>query len=195
MRHAEYTRTTRETDIRVGVTLDGTGRTAIATPCPLFSHMLETFACHGRFDLEVAAGGDTQVDPHHLVEDCGLALGNACAQALGDKRGIARAGFFVFPMDEALVQVALDLCGRAYLHYGVDFGAACCGSLPLNVLADFFQAFAASLGLSLHIDLLRFRSPHHGAEAIFKALARSLRQACAPDPAWQGEIPSVKGVV
>jgi imidazoleglycerol-phosphate dehydratase len=202
-RGAEIKRTTRETDIRLKLALDGTGRAKIDCPVGFMVHMLETFAKHGLFDLEVEACGDLQVDQHHLVEDLGIVLGQAFAQAVGDKRGLARVGSCLFPMDETLARAAVDLGGRGFLVYeaglsGIPLVSIAEGreaSFQTDTVADFWQGFAANAACSLHLDILRGRSDHHKIEALFKAAARALRAACSVDPRALDLIPSTKGVL
>ncbi len=194
-RNAEVKRKTRETDIEISLRLEGTGKGEIQTPNGFFNHMPESFARHGSFDLRVKASGDVQVDDHHLVEDCGIVLGQAFDKALGDKKGIMRAGFFIYPMDEALATTAVDLSGRPYLQYRVEFASRGGTRLDFGLLEDFFQAFAVAARANIVIDVPYGRSDHHKAEAIFKSLARSLRMACEGDPRNPEEIPSTKGII
>jgi imidazoleglycerol-phosphate dehydratase len=205
-RAAEISRKTKETDIRIRLDLDGTGASKIDCPVGFLEHMLATFAKHGLFDLEVAARGDLHVDQHHLVEDVGIVLGQCFARALGDKRGIARAGSFLFPMDEALARAAVDLSGRPFLVFeaglsGVPLVSASPGpggvpsSFQTDTVEDFWLGFATNAGCNLHLDVLRGRSDHHKIEALFKAAARALRAACEIDPRAPGAIPSTKGVL
>jgi imidazoleglycerol-phosphate dehydratase len=193
MRKASVTRTTAETDITVTVDLDGTGRYANATGVGFFDHMLDQLARHALIDMEVRAAGDLHVDDHHTVEDTGIALGQAIAQAMGDKRGIARYGACLLPMDDALVRAALDLSGRPYLVWNVDFTAAKIGTFDTELVREFFQALATHGGITLHVDALHGINSHHIAEAAFKAVARSLRDALEPDARKGDAIPSTKG--
>ncbi len=195
MRTAKVERHTRETRICVELCLDGHGQAQIETPIGFLNHMLETLARHGMFDLHVQATGDLDVDQHHLVEDLGLVLGQAFRRALGDKRGIRRAGSFVFPMDDAIALCAVDIGGRPYLHFRARFRRRFCGELDTDLVREFFQAFANSLGANIVVWLIRGRNDHHRIEAIFKALARSLREACAVDPRAPDTVPSTKGVL
>ncbi len=195
MRISQLNRFTRETKIEVKLTLEGSGQHRVVTPIGMWTHLLETLARHGAFDLELRAEGDIGVDPHHLVEDCGLVLGGAFAQALGDRAGICRAGFFLMPMDEALAEAAVDLGGRGHLEFCGTFRGDAVAALPTGVVVDFFAAFAAACGANLHLTLRRGRSDHHCLEALFKAFARALRQACEPDLRMAGAIPSTKEVL
>lgn len=188
-------RKTRETEISVELKIDGRGAYDIQTPIGFLTHMLETFARHGLFDVKMRAAGDLEVDQHHLLEDCGIVLGQAFQQALGDKRGINRAGYFVYPMDEALAVVAVDLGGRPYLQYETDFERRFCGELDTDLLEDFFQGFTVHLAANLVVRMPYGRSDHHRCEAAFKAFARAMRMACSRDPRDIEGIPSTKGVL
>lgn len=198
-RMAEWNRKTGETDIFIGLNLDGDGKAEIDCPIGFMTHMLTTFARHGLFDLTVRARGDLEVDQHHLVEDLGIVLGTVFSQALGDKGGIRRVGSCLYPMDETLARAAVDLCGRPYLV----FEAALSGiplvsggaSFQTDTVADFWQAFVSTAACALHLDILRGRSDHHKIEALFKAAARALREAVTIDPREQHRIPSTKGVL
>src|SRR3954466_12988573 len=181
-RAATLSRKTKETDLRVSVDLDGDGETKVDTGIPFFDHMLETVAKHGALTLEVICKGDLHIDQHHTVEDTGIALGKALDQALGDRKGIARAGCFYFPLDEALARSVVDLSGRAFLHWNVPLDQGPRSAMDLSVLEGFFKAVAANAPPNLHIDLLPGRDFHHGAEAVLKSFARALRQAVALDP-------------
>jgi len=198
-RAAEISRKTKETDIRVKLNLDGSGVSKIACPVGFLEHMLATFAKHGLFDLEVEAKGDLHVDQHHLVEDVGIVLGQCFARALGEKRGIVRAGSFLFPMDETLARAAVDLSGRPYLVFeaGLSGGPLVSGgaSFQTDTVEDFWLGFATNAACNLHLDILRGRSDHHKIEALFKAAARALRAACGIDPRAADAIPSTKGVL
>jgi imidazoleglycerol-phosphate dehydratase len=196
-RIAEIRRKTGETDIYARVNIDGSGRVKLAYPIGFMEHMLTAFAVHGLFDLEIDGSGDTGVDQHHLVEDSGIALGTAFAKALGDKRGIARVGSCLYPMDETLVQAACDLSGRAFLVFngllsGIPLVSAG-HSFQTDTVEDFWQGFVGGAACALHIDVIRGRSDHHKVEGIFKAAARALRQACAVDPRAGDAVPSTKG--
>jgi len=194
-RTAEVIRKTKETSISVRLNIDGSGKYAIKTPIGFFNHMLDAFSKHGLFDLELEASGDLEVDQHHLVEDCGIVLGQAFKQALGDKRGINRAGYFVFPMDEALAIVAADISGRPFLQYDAKFSRRECGTLDTDVLEDFFQGFASSLGANVAISIPAGRSDHHKMEALFKAFAKAMKMACSKEARAMGSLPSTKGMV
>jgi len=198
-RKAELHRITAETDIRASLIIEGSGHSRIITPIGFFSHLLQSFAFHGKFDLDLVANGDINVDQHHLVEDCGLVLGQLFNQALGEAKGINRAGYFVMPMDEALAIVAVDLSGRPYLQYKARFRRRYCGELDTDVVPDFFQALASGLRANLVVQIQAGRSDHHRAEAAFKALGRALRLACSLDPREVEVLaelpPSLKGVI
>lgn len=195
MRQAEIVRKTGETDIRVWLDLDGTGRNAIDTGVGFLDHMLELFARHGRFDLEITCRGDTRVDDHHSVEDIGIALGQAFDRALGEKQGIRRYGQRLLPMDEALILTAVDLSGRSYLGYALEIPAEKVGTFDTELGEEFFAAFARCAKCSLHIRQMAGRNSHHILEGAFKSAARALREAVEIDPALQGEIPSTKGIL
>ena len=195
MRQAEITRTTNETAIAVAVDLDGTGAHRMATGVGFFDHMLDQLSRHSLIDMTVSAKGDLHIDDHHTVEDCGIALGQALAQALGDKRGIRRYGECALAMDDAQVRCALDLSGRAYLVWNLPFPTAKIGSFDTELVREFFQALASHGGITLHVDLVHGINSHHIAEAAFKAVARALRQAVEPDPRMAGAIPSTKGAL
>jgi imidazoleglycerol-phosphate dehydratase len=194
MRKAEIARKTTETEIAVAVTLDGTGRAEIATGIGFFDHMLAQLARHSLIDIRVAAAGDTHIDDHHTVEDCGIALGQALARSLGDKAGIRRYGDCRLAMDDTQVACALDLSGRPYLVCNLGFTAPKIGSFDTELVREFFQAFSSHGGITLHLDKVHGINSHHIAEAAFKAVARALRQAVEPDPR-AGGIPSTKGVL
>lgn len=194
-RRATLRRKTSETDIRLRLNLDGRGRYAISTGIRFLDHMLELFTRHGGFDLELRARGDLDVDQHHTVEDVGIALGQAVRQALGPKRGINRAGYFVMPMDETLALAAIDLSGRPFLVMRAPIRARRVGDLQAELLEDFFQGFASSAGANVHLKVAYGRSSHHAVEALFKAFARALRFACSRDPALRGQLPSTKGLL
>jgi len=193
MRKGNVERKTKETDIKVAINLDGAGTYAIGTTIPFLDHMLSLMSKHGLFDLNVRAKGDTDIDDHHTVEDAGIALGKALKQALGDMKGIARYGQASVPMDETLAAVSLDISGRSYLVYRVEFPKKSkLREFDPDLIEDFMQAFAANAGITLHISVAYGRNTHHIIEAIFKALGRALRQAVAIDPRVKG-IPSTKG--
>jgi imidazoleglycerol-phosphate dehydratase len=191
-RTATVKRRTRETDIELTFDIDGSGRAGISTGIGFFDHMLELFAKHGLFDLQLRAAGDLNVDAHHTVEDVGLALGQALREALGDKAGLCRYGWCLLPMDDALARIALDCSGRPYLAYDAPEEAGPVGDFPFQLLEEFLRAFSVQGGLNLHVALLDGRDTHHMAEAVFKGLARALDQATRIDPRVQG-VPSTKG--
>ena len=193
-RRSQIERKTRETEIRVQLDLDGTGAAEVATGIPFFDHMLETLAKHAALDLSLSCKGDLHIDQHHTVEDCGIALGDAIDAALGERRGIARAGCFYFPLDEALARSVIDLSGRSFLSWTVALDQGPRSAMDLSVLEGFFKAVADHARANLHVDLLRGRDFHHGAEAIFKSFARALRQAVAEDARVPG-VPSTKGIL
>ena len=195
MRSAEITRKTAETDIRLSLTLDGSGKSSIDTGCGFLDHMLTLLASHGRFDLNVQAVGDTYVDYHHLTEDIGIALGKAFSDALGDKRGIHRYGDTVLPMDEALILTAVDFSGRSFLGYALDVPTEKVGDFDTELVEEFWMGFVRQAECALHIRGLCGKNSHHIIEGAFKSAARSLRQAVAIDPEFSGEIPSTKGVL
>jgi len=195
MRNAAITRKTAETDITLGLCLDGTGEVSVNTGVGFLDHMLTLFAQHGRFDLSVTCAGDTQVDDHHSVEDIAIALGAAFAEALGDKRGVTRYGSMLLPMDEALVLVAADLSGRSLLRYNLTLPAQKVGTFDTELVEEFFLSFTRSAGVTLHLRQLDGTNTHHIIEAAFKGFGRALRQAVSIDPAAAGEIPSTKGVL
>jgi imidazoleglycerol-phosphate dehydratase len=194
-RTATLHRKTTETDIRARLALDGRGRYRISTGIRFLDHMLELFTRHGGFDLELTARGDLDVDQHHTVEDVGIVLGEVVQQALGSKRGINRAGYFVMPMDETLAVAAIDLSGRAYMVLDAPIKAQRVGDLQTELLDDFFHGFASSAGANVHLKLLYGRSSHHGVEALFKAFARALRYACSRDTRLKRQLPSTKGLL
>jgi imidazoleglycerol-phosphate dehydratase len=191
-RRAEVTRKTRETDIAVVLDLDGEGRSRVATGVGFLDHMLTAFATHGRFDLDVKCTGDLHVDDHHTVEDVGIAIGQALKQALGDKKGIVRFGHAFCPLDEALTRAVVDLSGRPWLHFGVEFRAQRVGTMPTELFEDFFWALVDHGRFNLHLDTLRGRNSHHVAETLFKSASRALSMAVALDPRVKG-VPSTKG--
>ena len=188
-------RRTKETEIQITITIEGSGRYAISTGIRFLDHMLELFARHGAFDLEVKAAGDLDVDQHHTVEDLGIALGEAVSKALGDRRGINRAGYFVMPMDEALAVVAIDLGGRAHAVVDTKVRVRHVGDLQSELVHDFFEGFAMGARANVHAKVLYGRSSHHHIEAIFKAFARALRVACSKDKQLAKALPSTKGLI
>lgn len=191
-RQARIERTTRETSILLEINLDGSGKAAIETGIGFFDHMLELWAHHSLCDLTIKAKGDLQVDFHHTVEDTGICLGQALREAMGDKAGIRRYGFFLLPMDEALVRVVVDCSGRPFLRYEVSGDWPPMGQFPFQLVEEFLRAVSSQAGLTLHVDLLAGRDSHHIAEAIFKGLARALEMALQTHPRVTG-IPSTKG--
>lgn len=194
-RCANIIRKTKETDIDLTIDLDGSGRTDIHTGIGFFDHMLSLFGAHGRFDLVIECKGDTEVDGHHSVEDIGIALGQAVAKALGDKRGINRYGTFFLPMDETLVMVSLDISNRPYLVYDGGSMAPMIGRYDTELTEEFLRAFAFNAGITLHARVIYGTNSHHKVEALFKALARALHQAVSINPETIGEIPSTKGML
>jgi imidazoleglycerol-phosphate dehydratase len=194
-RSLTLTRKTAETDISLTLAVDGTGASTIDTGIPFFDHMLTLFAKHGLFDLEVRCRGDVAVDYHHTVEDVGLVLGDAFRQALGDKRGIRRCGFFLLPMDEALARVVVDLSGRACLVYDVSVPNAFVRDFNLILVKEFARAFSNALACNLHVKLEYGEEPHHAAEAVFKGLAKALDVATQIDPRVTDQLPSTKGLL
>ncbi len=192
-RIAEVHRRTSETDIRVRIDLDGSGAAQLNTGIGFFDHMLEQIARHGLIDLQIAAQGDLHIDGHHTVEDVGITLGQAFAQAVGDKKGIRRYGHAYVPLDEALSRVVIDFSGRPGLHMRVDFRSGMIGTLDTQLVYEFFQGFVNHAGATLHIDNLHGDNAHHQCETIFKAFARALRAALERDPRMAGVIPSTKG--
>ena len=204
-RAAEVERITKETSIMIKLNIDGKGEAKLNYPVGFMSHMLNTFARHGLFDIEVCAKGDLEVDQHHLVEDTGIVLGQCFAKALGEKRGIRRSGSCLFPMDETLARAAVDLSGRPFLFFDGQLSPApliCApkegenvfaGDFQTDVIEDFFQGFVSAAGCNLHLEIIRGRSDHHKIEALFKAAARALRSACETDERARDSIPSTKG--
>lgn len=195
MRKAELTRNTAETKITVAINLDGTGKSDIETGVGFFDHMVDQLARHSLIDITLKAKGDLHIDDHHTVEDCGIALGQALTQALGDKRGIRRYGSFHLAMDDALIRTALDLSARPYLVWNVDMPTAKIGSFDTELVREFFQALSTHGGITLHVDMIHGINSHHIAEAAFKSVARALREAVEPDPRRADAIPSTKGVL
>lgn len=195
MRTKTIKRTTNETDISLTLNLDGTGQAQIESGCGFLDHMLTLFARHGRFDLSLSCKGDTEVDFHHTVEDIGICMGEALASALGDKRGICRYAQQLLPMDEALVLLAVDLCGRAYLGYRVTGLKERVGTFDTELAEEFLLALTRSAGVTLHVQMLSGCNTHHMIEAVFKALGRALKDAVKIDETCYDEIPSTKGVL
>ena len=195
MRKAAVKRATKETDVEVSIDLDGAGASAVATGIGFLDHMLDLLARHSRIDIAVKAKGDLHIDHHHTTEDVGIALGQAVKQALGEMKGITRYADVHVPMDEALTRVALDISGRPFLVFRVEFGRDKVGSFDTELVQEWFQAFAVNAGLTLHVDTLYGTNDHHIAESCFKGLARALRTAVAIDPRAAGEVPSTKGML
>ena len=194
-RKAEVIRQTKETQIKVSLTLDGTGEGVISTGIPFMDHMLDLFSRHGFFDLSIDATGDIEIDYHHLVEDMGICLGQAFREALGNKAGIRRYGFFALPMDETLVTVALDLSNRAYLVWNVVPTITMVRDFNVQLFKEFFQAFANEVACNIHVCLEHGEEPHHVAEAIFKGFAKSMDIATQQEERLAGKIPSTKGTL
>ena len=195
MRQADVTRNTLETRIAVRIDIDGTGKCNLATGVPFLDHMLDQIVRHGLIDIDVRCEGDTHIDDHHTVEDVGIAIGQAFAMALGDKKGVRRYGHSYVPLDEALSRVVVDFSGRPGLHYFVNFTRARIGSFDVDLAREFFQGFVNHAGVTLHIDNLRGDNAHHQCETIFKAFGRALRMAAERDERAAGVIPSTKGAL
>ena len=195
MRTSQIHRKTKETDISIELNIDGKGDCEIQTPIGFLNHMITSFGKHGLFNITMAAKGDLEVDQHHLVEDCGIVMGQAFKKALGDKKGVNRAGFFVYPMDEALAVVAVDIGGRPFLQFDAKFKRRFCGELDTDLLEDFFQGFAMSLGANVAVRMPYGRSDHHKIEATFKAFAKAMKMACSTNPRAIENIPSTKGMI
>ena len=195
MRQAEIARKTAETDIKLKLNLGGTGQSEIDSGCGFLDHMLTLFAKHGRFDLSLVCKGDTEVDCHHSAEDIGICIGKAFADALGDKKGIKRYGFFILPMDEALALSALDFSGRCFLRFDVKIPSGRVGDFDTELVEEFWWAFARNADCTLHIKEFEGKNTHHIIEGIFKCVARSMREAVSIDEAAKDEIPSTKGVL
>lgn len=195
MRRAVIDRRTTETQITMTLRIDGTGKYAVRTGVRFLDHMLELFARHGGFDLKVNAAGDLDVDQHHTVEDLGIALGEAVSSALGNRRGINRAGYFVMPMDETLAVAAIDLSGRPHTVVDLKVPVRTVGDLQTELVTDFFEGFAMGARANVHLKVMYGRSNHHKIEAVFKAFARALRVACAKDKRMAKRLPSTKGLL
>lgn len=195
MRRALIDRRTTETQIALKLRLDGRGQYSVRTGIRFFDHMLELFTRHGAFDLQLAASGDLDVDQHHTVEDVGIALGEAVSQALGDRRGINRAGYFVMPMDETLAVAAIDLGGRPHTVVDLKVPVRTVGDLQTEIVHDFFEGFAMGARANVHVKVMYGRSNHHKIEAVFKAFGRALRVACARDKQLAKMLPSTKGLL
>ena len=194
-RKATVSRDTNETQITVSLNVDGTGQSAFDTGLPFLDHMLDQVARHGMIDLDIKARGDLEIDAHHTVEDIGITLGQALAQAVGDKKGIVRYGHAYVPLDEALSRAVLDFSGRPGLEYGVEFPRAMIGEFDVDLLHEFFQGFCNHALVTLHLDCLRGKNAHHIAETLFKAFGRALRMALEADPRSAGVVPSTKGTL
>jgi imidazoleglycerol-phosphate dehydratase len=195
MRHATITRTTKETAITVAINLDGTGQSACQTGIGFFDHMIDQLARHSLIDITMTAKGDLHIDDHHTVEDCGIALGQALANALGDKIGIRRYGHFHLAMDDAQIACALDLSARPFLVWNIAFPTAKIGTFDTELVREFFTALATHGGITLHLDQIHGLNSHHIAEATFKSCARALRMAVEHDPRSAGQLPSTKGAL
>lgn len=195
MRTAEIKRKTNETNICLSLNLDGKGNSNINSGCGFLDHMLTLFSKHARFDLELTCKGDVEVDYHHTVEDIGIALGDAFVKALGDKKGIVRYGNFLLPMDETLVMSAVDISGRSHLQYSAEVKAKRVGDFDTELVEEFFEAFVRSAKITLHIMKLNGKNSHHILEAVYKSVARSLKQAVAIEEEYKDEVPSTKGVL
>jgi imidazoleglycerol-phosphate dehydratase len=195
VRRGVIDRRTTETQIQLAIGLEGRGRYEVRTGIRFLDHMLELFARHGAFDLKIACTGDLDVDQHHTVEDLGIALGEAIAQALGDRRGINRAGYFVMPMDETLAVAAIDLGGRPHVVVDLKLKVRQVGDLQAELIHDFFEGFSIGARANVHVKVLYGRSSHHHVEAVFKAFARALRVACAKDKQLKTMLPSTKGLL
>jgi imidazoleglycerol-phosphate dehydratase len=195
VRRGVIDRRTTETQIQLAIGLEGRGRYEVRTGIRFLDHMLELFARHGAFDLKIAATGDLDVDQHHTVEDLGIALGEAVSQALGDRRGINRAGYFVMPMDETLAVAAIDLGGRPHVAVDLKLKVRQVGDLQAELIHDFFEGFSIGARANVHVKVLYGRSSHHHVEAVFKAFARALRVACSKDKQLKAMLPSTKGLL
>ncbi|GGE26214.1 imidazoleglycerol-phosphate dehydratase [Primorskyibacter flagellatus] len=195
MRSATIKRKTAETEITVSLSLDGTGLYDMKTGIGFFDHMLDQLARHSLIDMDIHCKGDLHIDDHHTVEDCGIALGQAIAKALGDKKGIRRYGSCLLPMDDALVRTALDLSGRPFLIWNLDLPSPKIGTFDTELVREFFQALSTHAGITLHVDLLHGLNSHHIAEAAFKSVARALREAVETDPRKADAVPSTKGTL
>ena len=194
-RIAQVERNTLETQIKISLNLDGTGKASFETGVPFLDHMMDQIARHGLIDMDIVAHGDLEIDAHHTVEDIGITLGQAFALALGDKKGITRYGHAYVPLDEALSRVVIDFSGRSGLIYGVKYPRSMIGGFDVDLFHEFFQGFVNHAGVTLHIDNLKGSNAHHVAETIFKALGRAIRMAITPDERMAGIMPSTKGVL
>ena len=194
-RKASLWRKTKETEIKIELNIDGKGKTDVSTPIPFLNHLLDNFGKHGLFDLKLKATGDIEIDQHHTVEDIGISLGEAFKKALGNKKGINRAGYFVFPLDEALSVVAVDISGRAFLNFDCKFKKEKIGDLESDLIKEFFWGFIRHLEATLHIRVLCGENEHHKAESIFKAFGKAMKTACSKDKRILKELPSTKGLI
>lgn len=192
-RTADISRKTKETDIKISIDLDGKGASDIDTGIGFFDHMLSALSKHSAIDMTIKCKGDLNVDSHHSVEDVGICLGKAFAEAIGDKAGIRRYGSAAIPMDEALARAVIDISGRPFIVFDCEFAGDMCGTMDTQLFEEFFRSFAYNAGITLHISCLYGANDHHKAEAMFKALARALRQAAEEDPRFKGEVVSTKG--
>ena len=192
-RRADVVRNTKETQITASVNLDGTGQGQLNTGMPFIDHMLDQIVRHGLIDINITCTGDVEIDDHHSAEDCGITLGQAFAQAIGDKKGIRRVGNSYVPLDEALSRVVIDISGRPHLDFNVEFTRSSVGGFDVDLFYEFFQGFVNHANITVHIDNLRGRNTHHQIESIFKAFARALRMATELDPRMAGQMPSTKG--
>ncbi len=192
-RRADVVRNTKETQITASVNLDGTGQGQLNTGMPFIDHMLDQIVRHGLIDINITCTGDVEIDDHHSAEDCGITLGQAFAQAIGDKKGIRRVGNSYVPLDEALSRVVIDISGRPHLDFNVEFTRSSVGGFDVDLFYEFFQGFVNHANITVHIDNLRGRNTHHQIESIFKAFARALRMAVELDPRMAGQMPSTKG--
>ncbi len=190
-----FQRKTKETDIKIELNIDGKGKANVATGIPFLDHLLDNFAKHGLFDLKIKAKGDLEIDQHHTVEDIGICLGQAFKKALGDKKGINRAGYFVFPLDEALAVAAIDISGRAYSNFNCKFKKEKIGDLDSDLIKEFFLGFVRNLEATFHIRVLSGENEHHKAESIFKAFGKAMKIACSKDKRILKELPSTKGLI
>lgn len=192
-RQADVVRNTKETQITASINLDGTGQGQLNTGMPFLDHMLDQIVRHGLIDINITCQGDTDIDDHHSAEDCGIALGQAFAKAIGDKKGIRRVGHAYVPLDEALSRVVIDISGRPHLDFNVEFTRASVGGFDVDLFYEFFQGFVNHANIGIHVDNIRGRNTHHQIESIFKAFARALRMAAELDPRMAGQMPSTKG--
>ena len=192
IRNAKIDRSTNETNIKLVLNLDGSGKSTIKTGIPFFDHMLDQFTFHSQIDLELDAKGDLGIDYHHTVEDCGICLGTAFSDALGDKKGINRYGFFLLPMDDALIRVALDFSGRSFLSWNVKFPTSSVGNFDLELVREFFNSFSTNSRATIHVDMLNGFNSHHISEAVFKSMGKAIKMAITKDQRLDS-IPSTKG--